>query len=382
MSTFTLEEAETIAKTYERVISRVEHGDYRLFNYAYMDWPMFRDEPRSRELRGIVFDIRDGSIVSRPFEKVFNVNENEETQEPDLHFSGVKYEKLDGAMAQVTVHGDDLVVGSRHSLQGAVTTNVTDYLTRHPEVEDFIRRRPDLTFLFEYIDPKYPIVIRSPRERLVFLNARDKETGEYRYDEVLGQGLPPFEFAEGSPLLPKGWPVIKEWLASPEATGFEGYVFWLDRHQRFVKVKTAWYREVHRLVGDQCTPPYWMSYWVEDTLDDYVATLQQNGLGDRLTDDINLTLMAFLTPVERRLHDLLDAIEGAETRKDVALALNEVTTGSRLDRLLFAATMRSFSEGKALTYHNVFTTWKKNLAAAHNTVNAIKEILADEGIYP
>lgn len=55
-----------------------------------------------REIRGLVFCSKTGKLVSRPFHKFFNVNENEESNEKNIKL-GQKFwllEKMDGSMCQ------------------------------------------------------------------------------------------------------------------------------------------------------------------------------------------------------------------------------------------------------------------------------------------
>lgn len=57
-----------------------------------------------REARGLIFD-RDGSLISRPYHKFFNVNERDETQAHliDLSQPHRILEKLDGCLAADTI---------------------------------------------------------------------------------------------------------------------------------------------------------------------------------------------------------------------------------------------------------------------------------------
>jgi len=53
---------------------------YTVINYNVMMSDTF-DCPNRRECRGIIFDTASGDIIRRPFQKFFNVNEREETQD-------------------------------------------------------------------------------------------------------------------------------------------------------------------------------------------------------------------------------------------------------------------------------------------------------------
>src|SRR5690242_11836962 len=72
---------------------------YSFFNYTFMTRNTFPDPSSApdddirycymlmRECRGICFDQETGKVISRPFQKFFNVNEKEETQQDKLDLS-------------------------------------------------------------------------------------------------------------------------------------------------------------------------------------------------------------------------------------------------------------------------------------------------------
>ena len=78
-------------------------ADYTVVNYHYNTpevFPEVVDEATAirRECRGLIFGL-DGQLISRPYHKFFNVNENAFTQFGDLDFTDAEYfDKVDGSM--------------------------------------------------------------------------------------------------------------------------------------------------------------------------------------------------------------------------------------------------------------------------------------------
>jgi hypothetical protein len=98
------------------VEKKIQEG-YSFFNYTYMTPHTFPDPTTApddeirhyymlmRECRGICFDQETGKVISRPFQKFFNINEKEETQQDKLDLSLEHHilEKMDGTMICATL---------------------------------------------------------------------------------------------------------------------------------------------------------------------------------------------------------------------------------------------------------------------------------------
>lgn len=63
-----------------------------------------------RELRGLIFSAKDGTVISRRFHKFFNVGELPETQPEkiDMKVPFVVLEKLDGSMIGTSWFGNQI----------------------------------------------------------------------------------------------------------------------------------------------------------------------------------------------------------------------------------------------------------------------------------
>ncbi len=134
-----------------------------------------------RDMRGIIFD-KDGNIISRPFHKFMNLNEGIDHAFDAFDWTDFTvFDKLDGSMLRpVNFYGD---------IRWCTKAGITNL---SPDVEAFVARNPiyaefaqemlnrELTPIFEYLAPKYRIVVNyGPVEKLVLLAIRDNISGAY-----------------------------------------------------------------------------------------------------------------------------------------------------------------------------------------------------------
>lgn len=360
--------------TFKRQVVDVNGMTLVLFDYYYADWRLFRDEPMSREMRGIIFDADTGAVVSRPFHKFFNINENDETQEDKLLLQGSYTEKFDGSLAQVTYYNGQLIVASRSSLTGYVNDAVSKFIKNNRVLDgvmEVIKVHQNLTFLFEFLDPDNRIVLSYPKKELVFLNTRHKKSGvyDYTYQDI----LPGVRATPRRPLTPEYWEgQMKEELATRE--NFEGYVLNLPGYaHQLVKVKTQWYFQSHGLVTEQ-NPTKYVNAWASNDLDDLVASLRQLGHGD-IIDEIEDVVNKVETYVGNRVVLLMNEAANKETPKELAIALNKIVSNTT-DRLVFSQIMSNY-RNEELTVAKVFNDTRTSL---HDKSSKIKEVLREAGV--
>lgn len=273
----TLESFEELYGKYSNYLKRQIYDGKVLFDYYVPNWSMFRDDPLSLECRGIIFDLETGGVVSRPFAKFFNLGENELTSRERVEalvrqHGALLMPKLDGSLVQITSHKGELMVASRSSMSretGYVRRAVEALVSGNSELVGYIHKFPDYTFLFEYLDPKNIIVIAHEEEKLVFLNARNKITGEYAFDKL--PELPPVDKVSSREV---GWEEFSSIIEElKHQNNFEGYVFYVPE-VGFFKVKTPWYVDLHKILSD-FTVKNVLEAWAKDGVDDLIATLNQ-----------------------------------------------------------------------------------------------------------
>jgi RNA ligase len=140
-----------------------------------------------RECRGLIFD-RNGTLISRPFHKFFNVNERDETQSHliDLDQPHVILEKLDGSMVRPFALGNAYRLGTKMGITD-VSMQAEVWVAGHANYHDFIMLHIERgqTLIFEWCSRKQRIVVDYPEDRLVLTAIRDINTGAYKSYEQM-----------------------------------------------------------------------------------------------------------------------------------------------------------------------------------------------------
>lgn len=365
--------AEAEYSRYQDVLKRLEHGNLVMFDYYYADWSMFQASPLTREFRGVIFDKVSGRVVSRPFHKFFNVNENPETQEENLVFNGYVTEKIDGSMAQITSNNGELIIASRSSFTGYVNNAVTGYLRTQPELVEFIFANPSYTFLFEFLDPDAPIVLRPDKKELVYLNARDKFTGEYAFQKFY-QAVPARSVVTQE-VTPHQWEnYYKPILGSIQ--DFEGYVLHLHG-QGMYKAKTTWYVKSHRIIT-MYKPKNYLEIWSEGTLDDTISNLHILG-HPKVAEEILAVTEAAKNLLSSRVKHLLGSgVHQGMTAKEVAVSLTKMQQ-IPTDKLCFSALMAAYRGGYLMDSARVLNELRTGLGKSSTRVRAVLEDLDKSG---
>lgn len=206
-----------------------------------------------RECRGLIFS-KDGSLISRPFRKIFNYLEKAESRDltsEDLKAATI-LEKLDGSMIRpLLTQWNELTQSGTWCL--ATRKGVTDVAMM---AEEFLSSSGQwaaysrffdscwefgYTPIFEFCSRDNRIVLDYPESKLVLLALRNMERGYYMPYEYMTR------FAESMP-------VVRQYKLDDQEDpvafiraqeGLEGYVFCFPDGER-LKVKADEYVLLHR----------------------------------------------------------------------------------------------------------------------------------------
>lgn len=348
MEAISLIEAERLLKDYPDVFrSQTSEGlGLKLFTYSHPRWSVFRDEPLAKEMRGAIFHLETGRLISLPFPKFFNLGENEESEFPEHVDRFMASEKFDGSLAQLFRLPDGTTrFASRSSLEGYVANSAfSDISPREHE-----------TLLFEFLDPDNRIVIRHTEKSLVGLGSR-KVAGSFHHDPRVWK-----EFSHGE---------LKDLLLRLSTMqGTEGLVFsWEeDGETRFLKAKTPWYSSLHGAITDLTTKRV-LTAWASNELDDMIGFLYQQG-----EDDIRMQVMG----CGDRVIEILTAaansallVADPTTRKSFALSLRGPE-----HQLVFPSLMAAYKEGTKPSIGDVIQRFRDSLLASRTTFYRLVDLL-------
>lgn len=246
-----------------------EYDDLRLFNYTEKATYDRIWTPETRQSRGLIVDYV-GEIVAWPFDKFFNLGENDETRPSALsERTGLIEitEKLDGSMIAVWWYSGSWHTSTRGSFESeqakAAAKWLISYMKQWPEA---LR---DFTLICEWCAPDNRIVVRYDTSSCVLIGARFLPTG----DDIGYQQLESIATLTGLRCTPHTTNNL-ETLANERGTrtGMEGWVARWPGGFR-VKIKTTEYLRLHRLITQFSavrvrdvmleTPDAWHAYLTE-----------------------------------------------------------------------------------------------------------------------
>ena len=222
----------------------VSEGDYLLFSYtkdaAYnRNWL-----PVERVSRGLIFNWRTTELVALPFPKFFNLGEVTETKVANLPTEPPQVTtKLDGSLGIGAILNGQYRIVTRGSFQSEQAIWATAFVNRQYANQTW---PADITFLFEIIYPENQIVVNYRGTKALYLVGAYNLKDYTDYDYTALQG---FARQYNFKLVAKATGSVKELVdQSLSLRGVEGWVLRYNNGLR-VKVKTAEYLELHRLLS-------------------------------------------------------------------------------------------------------------------------------------
>ena len=223
------------------------NGEFKTIgSFEERNLPQYQAKIR-RECRGIAFCNETGTIIRRPMNKFFNINEREETQLNNLDFRKEHWvdTKLDGSFIAPMLVKDKILWATKmaspdfHDL-------VSDFVDKSDVFyEDFVCDciHVGQTPIFEFMHPQKRIVIDYGKQpSLVLLAVRNMITGQYiDLDKTRAKqyGIPIVD-QHSKVTDPKAFTEYVHDLKNAE-----GFVIrWADGHR--VKIKAHEYLQIHK----------------------------------------------------------------------------------------------------------------------------------------
>ena len=288
--------------------SKKEEGgvEYTVVNYQVAIAGLFDDPVHGelrKECRGLIFDA-EGTLLSRPFHKFFNIGERAETQpnKVDVSRPHVVEEKVDGSMVRPFLLGGRVRLGTRMGITevSRLAEAAFDELST-PEQLEWIRDHLEAgrTPIFEFVSPDNRIVIKHGKADFVFLALRDNLSGEYLKPELPWPGRSVKTYEKVDDILAYVAGVRKE-------EGLEGYVLSFSDGFK-VKVKSEWYVGIHRVKDFMSNSRNIVRLHLQDNLDDAIGVLPKEFLPD--IREVSRSFSALMEAKRERLEFLVREME-------------------------------------------------------------------------
>lgn len=223
-------------------VTASQSGDLTIFKYSQETHIQDLWNETNRLARGIIFRT-DGTIVARPFEKFFNLNERSETNVNTLPWNeGVEvYEKVDGSCGIGYIRENMWELATPGSMESDQARAGTTMLYKDPGYN--LSALPmDCTPVFEIIYPENRIVVDYDGVRELVLLAIFEHNGVEWHPRRVDQIASLCGFRR-----PKRYNIDLR-SEIPFEENSEGYVARFENGLR-VKVKSAAYLRIHRLLN-------------------------------------------------------------------------------------------------------------------------------------
>lgn len=248
----------------------VDGVDVVIISYMISNDDLWK-KPLGTECRGITFLADTGDLISLPFEKFFNVNEKEWTQEAVIRDYTIQavLDKRDGSMITGALINGKVHLKTKKSFTSDVAIRAQNDCPEH-----VLKWIGDMLIwgyspIFEYTSPDSKIVINyGDQPQFVLLAVRDMTSGEYLDCGDIKMLLKDsgVEFVER---MEHQSPVGYFLDLAQTATDIEGWVIYC-REGRF-KVKTKWYCDRHHLIDVRERDI--AGFVLDETLDDLIPNL-------------------------------------------------------------------------------------------------------------
>lgn len=189
--------------------------------------------PELEYCRGMILD-SNNQIVQLPFTKIYNYQENNTVIDPDHNVLYV--DKINGFMAAVTYHNDDILVSTTGSTDSEFVTMAKEKLPLDM-MRDHLKANPTLSFCFEIVHENDPHIIPE-RPGVYLIGGRKKEIGskqipQYNLDHIAKYW---------NVLRPTyGFKPFSQVLEQSKTYTREGFVVYDTISETVLKLKTPYY---------------------------------------------------------------------------------------------------------------------------------------------
>lgn len=338
----------------------LQSNTYRIFNYrlaGYSQWL----EPSALESRGITFFVDESimpavpiALVSWPFEKFFNLNENPFTMDLDLSEPLEIVEKMDGSLISTMFVGGQVWLKSKGSLFSDQATAARHLLgmMHYLDLRRFVDDRvilDDQTVIMEFTAPFNRIVVPYDRPTLTVLGIRDNQTGEYVPLKNYSNEKALRFFVQDITNLVEDVSAFVESIH--EMKDIEGFVLKLSTGQR-VKIKTDWYAKLHYIKDSINSQRRLFEAVVYDTIDDVRAQFYDDEQAIALIDEMQEKVSVIYNEMVQTVEDFY------ETNKHLERKPYAIKGQKELSKLHFGLAMSKYI-GKEIDYRVIMVKHRK-----------------------
>lgn len=293
-----------------------------------------------RECRSCVFDVKNDEIALASLAKFKNYGEDDGDWSPKnirskYNFAHAVFitNKLDGSYQQYRyIAEEDRILGSgSQALDPVESWRLAEgYKLLSDGQKELIKDYPDYTFIFEYISPKNPIVVKydESQEGLYLLAARDVKDGKEVSFDILS------DMAEEYDSKMTQWyynATLFSVLADTDnylSSEKEGWVVdMVDGYKNHFrcKIKTESYLMMHKILPRKVSPNAVVQAIHENILDDFLANVPE--AYKEIINDYKNNVLLYLKLMQKRIDFYLQNMNkfSLDSRKEKMLWIQNNT---------------------------------------------------------
>lgn len=346
-----IEETKVIVKDYPE-------ANLIVLNYNQIETPK---NQMTSECRGLILNSTTFDVVSRSFDRFYNLGEQPETQ---IHLDikkAVVFDKIDGSVIKVYYYRNKWEISTRGTafadsdINGfgitfrEIVLSALGMTEEEFQIEAENTFNKDSTYIFEVTSMENRVVTHYIGRSLWFLAARNNKTGEYVTPEKMLANVKTvpsykFETLQDCVETAKNLPNL-----------LEGYVIYQDGVP-VCKVKSPAYLAVHAIKGEGLTPKRIMSLVLMNEQHEYLTYFPEDS---NAFDPYVAALSNLLTDI-KLLHTRTEHITD---QKEFALNVKNYCYSS----VLF--TSRKLKEDVVSVFHKMLESQKQNILTNYMEIN-------------
>jgi T4 RnlA family RNA ligase len=320
--------------------------NYRLATYNNLTKPLPNNDLSARELRGNCYVLdNQGNVLSSyiMLNKFWNLNENIETQYDNIitnyHIKAI-HNKEDGSMVRfIRLPNNKILSKTKGSIDNEICIESNKIYNSNKAIRQFIDWSLDnsIALIFEFVSPFNKIVLDYNETKLILLKARNNETGEYIDTSSLMFEFNRYSYnsnihtyvMDSSIDYYEQYGSIEQLVELAKTiTGVEGWVINLvnkrTNEDYFIKLKTKWYFERHKLLTeDVVREDFIISKILDETIDDILCQLTDQDIEVKnKIDNIDKVIKVYISNKTIEVKSLLDEYYKFNDIKEFAIQYN------------------------------------------------------------
>jgi hypothetical protein len=232
-----------------------------------------------RECRSIVIDIFNEEIVILPFDKFFNINENNETSIENINkriknAKSIEFSnKIDGSMQCARYYKHQIIMSGSQAINPENSWRLADGMKMlNDDYIKVIKQYSDFTFIFEYISlaDAHVVIYTKEQEGLYLIGLRNTITGEHlSYKDVIN--IANKYNIKTTEVFNKTLDNIMSELDSKKSNEMEGFVMNCDGF--FTKIKYNHYLTIHNVLSTISSINLIIKTIADDKFDDLLCEI-------------------------------------------------------------------------------------------------------------